>query len=283
MKLEISKEIEELQRLYSEDAGRHTFNLMVYGKSGTGKTALLRTCPKPVYIQSFDRHGWSTIKDYVDQKSIIVDWRWEGMFGSRTGLGGKETNFELWERDFRKKKESGFFDLVGTLALDSATTWSLAIMEQVRKMSQKRLSSGYVIGRKECPDQKDWQIQMEALKLALDDFMSLPCHCVLICHEIETINEYTGATMIVPFLTGKLREQIPPMFDEVFRSEAESTPSGTRYTLLTRNDGDAIGKSRLSGIPPKLEKYEEQDIKSLMEKVGVDPSDKEPFKWELEK
>ena len=284
MELNINKTAQEVYDQYQmvESIG---YNIMVYGQAGTWKTGSITTCPKPVHVYSFDRHGWSPIKKYIDGRNINVDTRFEGAFGSRIKAGQQETIFNMWQKDFKEKANGGYFDAVGTLVFDSATTWALSIMDQVRKTGGKVMTDGnYVITKKMTPDQKDWQIQMECIKLALDDFLSLPCNCYLICHEITEVYGDNERILTMPLLTGKLREQIPPMFDEVYRAEAVSGSSGNRVRLLTQNDGNIVAKSRLAQVPegkksPLLDKYEPFNIKKLMLKVGLEEEarDKPPL------
>lgn len=277
--LNIHKTIEEIKAQYAVDEARG-YNLMVYGQAGTWKTSASITCPRPIYIQSFDRHGWSSIKDHVDGKSVIVDTRFEGAFGSRMHAKTNKTIYEYWEDEFKRMADEGFFDHIGTFVIDSATTWALSIMDQVRKTGGKAMVKGsWIMNKNMTPDQKDWQIQMECIKMALDDFLSLPCNCYLICHEVTESNEDTGRVMTYPLLTGRLKEQIPPMFDEVYHTTVQTKSSGNHIVLLTQNDGSFIAKSRLSGTPPKLNRYEEFNIKELMRKVGLgkEAEDKPPL------
>ncbi len=281
MELNINKTAEEVYNQYQkvESIG---YNFMIYGQSGTWKTSGILTCPGPVHVYSFDRHGWAPIKRHIDGKHINVDTRFEGAFGSRIKVGTQETVFNLWQRDFKEKANSGYFDAVGTLVFDSATTWSMSIMDQVRKTGGKKTTDGnYIINKKMTPDQKDWQIQMECIKLALDDFLSLPCNCYLICHEITEVYGDNERIQTMPLLTGKLREQIPPAFDEVYRASIISSSTGkNKARLLTQNDGNIVAKSRLAQVPegkesPLLAKYEDFNIKDMMIKVGLEEEAKD--------
>lgn len=284
MELNINKTAEEVYNQYQkvESIG---YNFMVYGQSGTWKTSAILTCPRPVHVYSFDRHGWAPIKKHVDGRNINIDTRFEGAFGSRIKAGQQETTFNLWQKDFKEKANGGYFDAVGTLVFDSATSWALGIMDQVRKTGgKKQPEDTYMITKKMTPDQKDWQIQMECIKLALDDFLSLPCNCYLICHETTEVYGDNERILTMPLLTGKLREQIPPMFDEVYRAEGRPGSDGNTVRLLTQNDGNIVAKSRLAEVPegkksPLLAKYEKFNIKDLMLKVGLDEwiEDKPPL------
>ncbi len=279
-KLNINKTAQEVYDQYQmvEEVG---YNIMVYGQAGTWKTAAILTCPRPVHLYSFDRHGWAPIKRYVDGKNINVEVRFEGAFGSRIKAGQQETVFNLWEKDFKEKANSGYFDKVGTLVFDSATSWALSIMDQVRKTGGKTMpDNSYIINKKMTPDQKDWQIQMACIRYALDDFLSLPCNCYLICHEVTEVYGDNERIQTLPYLTGKLKEQLPPMFDEVYRAEVIPGSSKNKARLLTQNDGNIVAKSRLAQVPegkgsPLLNKYEDFDIKKLMLKVGLEKEAKD--------
>jgi len=280
MELNINKTAEEVYNQYQkvESVG---YNIMVYGSAGTWKTSAILTCPRPIHLYSFDRHGWAPIKRYIDGKNINVETRFEGAFGSRLMVKTQETVFNAWQKDFREKANGGYFDAVGTLVFDSATTWSLSIMDQVRKTGGKKVTTGdYIINKKMTPDQKDWQIQMECIRLALDDFLSLPCNCYLICHETTEVYGDNERIQTLPYLTGKLKEQLPPMFDEVYRAEVIPGSTKNKARLLTQNDGNIVAKSRLAQVPegkesPLLDKYEDFNIKDMMIKVGLEEEAKD--------
>ena len=55
--LTIKKEMEEIQNLYRQDKNQQTFNCLILGEMGTGKTHLLQTCRRPIHIDSFDPGG----------------------------------------------------------------------------------------------------------------------------------------------------------------------------------------------------------------------------------
>ena len=42
--IKIQKEVEDLQQMYADDPEQQTFNAMILGEKGTGKSYLLRTC-----------------------------------------------------------------------------------------------------------------------------------------------------------------------------------------------------------------------------------------------
>jgi len=77
MPLDIQKELSELQTMYKDNARTNSFNALIYGAMGTGKTNIARTCRKPVLIHSFDPGGTKTVRDEVEKGTVYVDNRFE--------------------------------------------------------------------------------------------------------------------------------------------------------------------------------------------------------------
>ncbi len=69
--LNVKEEFATLRKRFEEDPGRDTFNALVLGELGTGKTRLLKTCRKPVLGFFFDPGGYKTLKDEIDRGEVI--------------------------------------------------------------------------------------------------------------------------------------------------------------------------------------------------------------------
>ena len=55
--LDARKQAAELAEKYKNDRKQRSFNLLLLGEMGSGKTFLIRTARKPVHIDSFDPVG----------------------------------------------------------------------------------------------------------------------------------------------------------------------------------------------------------------------------------
>ena len=77
MSIDTQNEIATLRQLYREDPRQSSFNLLLLGEYGRGKTFILRTARKPVFIDSFDPGGSKCLRKYIEKGDIIVDTRWE--------------------------------------------------------------------------------------------------------------------------------------------------------------------------------------------------------------
>lgn len=263
MPLDIQKEINELRQLYKEDPRQQTFNLLLLGKYGTGKTFLLRTARKPVFIDSFDPGGTKGLRKWIESGDIVVDTRWE-----REDPMNPST-FSAWYPTFNARREAGFFDGFGTYCLDSSTTWAQAILGAYLK------KKGGVTAP---PNYKDhYHYQMLDIRAYVKKILDLPCDSIITGH-LELKQEGEGGRMEYTYATtGKGTFIIPTLFDEVWVASTKETSKGVEYRLLTENDGLYSARSRLKA-DGLLATYEEADIKKILAKAGIPTDDKEPLR-----
>lgn len=260
MALDIKTEVERLRSQYAADPRSETYNSIIYGDMGTGKTHTLLTAPLPLFVHSFDPGGTNTIEDQslIDKGLLIIDKTFEREDPR------KPFAFDAWEKEFDKLEREGFFKHIGTYAIDSATTWAEAIMNAVLKRAGR--TGGF-------PQQNDYGPQMNTIKIAMQRFTALPCHCILTAHVDTDKDEASGRMFAYPALTGKLKRRIPILFDEVYAAQAKSTSKGTEFSLLTQPDGMYNCRTRL-GKDGKFAKFEEPNIKNLLKKAGKPFADK---------
>lgn len=239
--------------MYKESAGARSFNALIYGDLGTGKTNILKTARLPVFVHSFDKGGTKTLEDEINEGKVLVDSRGEDEDSK------KPSAYRDWEKDFNEKKKIGFFDNIGTYSLDSITSWGEAVLNAVMK------SEGRAGG---VPILRDWMIQMYVMRDAIKLINSLPCDCILIGHLDSEKDEVTGKLVTGPMVTGKLKARLPLLFDEIYVTLSKETSKGIEYSLLTRNSGFYKARTRL-GRGGKFDTYEVQDIKALLKKADM--------------
>ena len=259
--LSIKRRAEDIKKMYDEDPRTKTFNCLVYGSLKTGKTSLLRTCPKPVFVHSFDPSGTLVLRDMIEKGEVLADTRFENEDPF------KPTACQEWEDSFNTLYRKGFFDHVGTFALDSMTTWASIIMNEVIRRAAKAKKNREIGG---APQQQDWLLQMSFIENYIRKFLSLPCHCILLGHADQARNEEGAAVGDLGIMiTGKLKEKIYYLRIKDFKT-------GSRELLTQPLYGIQAG-SRL-GYKGLLGKTEPPDIRKIMDKVGIDSSDKPLFK-----
>lgn len=257
--LAIQNMAQHLTENFEQSAAAERFRLLNTGESGTGKTYLLRTARKPVHIDVFDPDGAQSLLPYIKRNPghIIVDdsCSWDDPKNPRAATA--------WSNMFQKRKQMGYFDHIGTYCIDSITTFSNYIMNHVL----------YKAGRVNAnPQQQDYLLQMTMIKTAISTIMSIPCDIVVNGHLEMTKDEVSGQVLMRLLVTGKLTNQLPLLFSEVYVSVAKATAAGIQYSLLTQSTGRYVARTRIGG--EVFETFEEPDIKKLLSKAGMSTKDK---------
>jgi len=259
--LSIRSEMDSIRAMYASDVTSQTFNALVMGESGSGKTFLLRTCVGPIHVDSFDPGGSKGLRDEIKSGRVICDSRFE----HEDPL--KPTSFVLWEKEMERRIKMGYFDHIGTYCLDSATTWSNAIMNSI-------LNKAGIPGT--APRfTKDYGPQKIIIQNWVKKLLNLPCHVIITGHLAQIKGE-EGTKPTYRFMTtGQAAVTLPLLFDELYVMEPKETSGGAQYRILTQATGTYIARSRLAA-GGKFEKYEPADIKALLKKAGLPTEDKKP-------
>jgi hypothetical protein len=251
--LEIKKEIEELQRLYAEDQTQKTFNCLLLGETGTGKTHLLQTARRPIHIDSFDPGGTKHLARGIAEGWIIVDSRYE----HEDPL--KPTAIELWLKEMEKRNSMGYFAHLGTYCVDSSTMWTEAIMNRVLKKAgiagnAPRFTHDYM------PTKTD-------VRNFVSRLLRLPCDFILTGHLRADKDEVVGSVSMRLVTIGDLDIKLPSLFDEVWITQVKDGSKGPEYSILTSPKG-YYKQVRTRIGSGKFEQFEKPDISYLLSKAG---------------
>lgn len=260
--LQIKAEAQKLQTMYQEDPRNNSFNCLLLGESGSGKTFLMRTARKPVHIDSFDPGGAKGLDDFIAKGEIIVDSR----YASEDPM--KPFAFDLWKKEMVKREKLGYFEALGTYCLDSSTTWAEAVMNEILKRAGLAGQAPRFT--------HDYNPQKIEIRNWLRELLDLPCDFFLTGHLESTKDEVNGSMSYKYMTTGKGVVTIPLLFDEIYIMAPKGTAKGVDYRILTQSTGTFSARSRMAkeGL---LSQYEEADIKQILKKCGKDYSDKQLF------
>lgn len=273
--LDIKAEALKLQQQYIEDPKQNSFNLLLLGESGSGKTTLCSTARYPIHIDSFDPGGTKAMMDLVKLGKVVVDSRWESEDPTKaaipktSGAPGFEYAYPAWKKEFERRVRSGYFEHFGTYVLDSATTWSMAIMNWI-------LDAAGIVGQ--APRfTKDYGPQKIEIQNMVKKMLDLPCDFILTGHLESDKDEISGRIRYKFMTTGKAEVIIPLQFDEIWTMIAEQKGlKDVEYRVLTAKNGAYPGATRIG--KGKFDTFETPDIHALLKKAGRSATDKPFFK-----
>lgn len=257
----ILEEMNKVRDYYDKDPQQSKFNVLLTGESGTGKSYLSRTCRKPVHFDSFDPGGTKGVREYIAKKEIIVDSIYEGE-DPRNPFA-----FEEWKKNFEWREKNGYFDYIGTYYLDSCTTWSEAIMNNILKKDK--------IAGQAPRFTKDYTPQKVEIRNWMRRILDLPCDVVVTGH-LKLREDPDKGHIFRLMTTGDGMIIIPLLFDEIWVTRTKETSSGSDFQILTQSTGLYLARSRLAA-DKKLAPVEVPDMKALRKKVGLSVEDKPLF------
>lgn len=260
---DVLKELTAVKDYYESDKRQESFNLLLLGESGSGKTFLSRTARAPVHVDSFDPGGTKGLLPEIKEGRIIVDTRFE----CDDPMNPKA--FELWKKTMQHRIRIGYFDYIGTYILDSATTWSDAIMNQILKAAG--------IPGKAPRFTHDYGPQKIEIRNWLQTLLNLPCDFILTGHLEGQKDEVQGNVKYRFLTTGKGDVTIPLLFDEIWVALADQRGmKGVEYKILTQKNGVYTAATRIGR--DKFDTFEVPDIKALLKKAGRPFDDKRLLK-----
>lgn len=174
--------------------------VLVIGDSGSGKTKILRTFPKPIYIADFDNG-----LDVLAGEEI----EFEEYFDSPE----KPDSWMKFMADLKKWHKEG--PPGKTVALDSLTSAAeAALRNQLRVTGHSTANI----------QQGDWGKAISDVKDALAYLLTLPCTVVVTAHY-RMIQDDTNVMHYAPLVYGKdLPHKVPTYFNDIWRTFIDMKP-----------------------------------------------------------
>jgi hypothetical protein len=128
--------------------------------------------------------------------SVLVDNRYELETPREASM------FQLWEREYLRRKKDGYFNAIGTYCLDSITTFSQAVMNAVMKKNGH--PAGIPMTGEKGKD-NDYVIQMLWMENAIRDILTLPCDVIITAHPDLSTDDASKRQFVGPMITTDVR------------------------------------------------------------------------------
>lgn len=229
------------------------WQILVYGRSGVGKTFGALTFPRPV-VMDFDkgiavhanpefikRHG----KVEIEYEQFTERQIKRGVPTAHNAFDDACRYFDEWMAPVKRDKFDTWIIDSGTSLSEFAQYKAVILMGkmQLSKTHQEAMREGLIV-----PKIQDYSSERSLVEQFVDMLRDSEKNLVFICHEKELLNDAGTVTAIVPLLTGKSVENIPLKFDEVYNLKVQKRGLEMVRSLQTVPDGLRNVKSRY-GLP----------------------------------
>lgn len=237
-------------------ASQEKVNILLYGNYGTGKSTILSTCRLPIYICSFDPGGTrlKALERLRDDGYAILDTSFEG------DIAKSPHALKTLESTLNEMDKAKAFDSLGTLAIDSLTTFSDAVMNEI--LSMRNRPGGH-------PQIQDYGDLWTIIRNIVVKCLALPCDFVMTAHVTTAQDEVDGKIYTNLMTLGQSAQKLPTYFDELLLAEVQKG----KHVIRCKSDGKFKTSTRRFG-GEEFETFEEPDIMALRQKAGLTQSHK---------
>lgn len=265
--LDIKKRLADIDATYDSTNLLNTFNAMILGTKGCGKTTVCATARRPIIFATFDPGGPKSIRDKISKGGIHImsyegeSWR-------------KPKEYARWEADYMKLETDGVFEQIGTYVIDSASTWIHAMMNCIvsKQMTERKKDRPNFL-----PAIGDYNVALYTMIDIIKRISNQPCDFILTAHMVKEVDQLTGGFVMTLKAFPCFQIDMPLLFDETYimaDNGVTDDQGGTINQLLTGKKGIREASTRI-GAGGKFDLYEEPNIKNLLKKAGLPFEDKE--------
>jgi hypothetical protein len=235
----------------SELMASDNLKILVCGSPGTGKTCFAAGFPYPILYLDFDSKVNSAARWYEGDKERLdnIDVR---QLGKRLDGIDPIAEFIKIIDDLGTQQKAGVMKYK-TLVIDSATTFSAAVLNHIVKTNPgiKRVASTQGVQ----PGMQDFGVLKREFAKLVPGMLSLPLNVVMTAHIKTDRSELTGEIIRSPIMDGSFSQELPIYFEEVY---AVKMKDGKPYAQTKSDMTYDFCRSQIPKLPNPVElKYDE--------------------------
>ncbi len=228
----------------SSEAG---FDLLLYGRAGSGKTTFAATAPPPVHIIDVDGKAEKVeavvhaIKrghvKVINAQSPLTNMALGHEFRSKTISDNPRGYFKIVDilNDYIEGKIKCGENNQGTLVLDSLTRVLDHLKRLIRDFNRDEIE-----GNKEKNIKKNpyvlWEVYLSNCEDLITKILTVKQNVIVIAHESNTINDEENSGGTRPWVQGQMGGKLSGYFTNVWRCDPRirKEDDKTLYRSLTR-------------------------------------------------
>jgi len=272
--LNIDLELTKLNELY-QTGSQERAHILVIGEKASGKTTLIGTMPKPVFIMSFAPGGTQAIKEQITKGEVVVDTRYE------IDDMNNPTAYKQFVKNFNLYRQEGFLNRFASFALDGLSEFGVAIKWHLMNKEGRRfpplVDGGKSTRTTHGMQIQDWDQIINNMIMHTQQITSLPIHTMITGHVNRRMDEviltYVRALSFPGQSSGLIPDYVPEFYCLQTGEIVDKGVKKTKRWLLTQNTGEYKCGTRM-GAKERLLREEEPDITAMLKKVDFDYADK---------
>lgn len=232
----------------SETKTTNLLRVLVYGEPGVGKTCFAAGFPTPILYLDFDNKVNSAARFYAADKTRldeieVINLSPEFARDSIIKFQSQIANLAKWQSENNYPYK--------TLVLDSLTTFSKSVLEQVllSNPASKRFVTkvGNVVGAQ--PAEGDYGILLREFERVIPNLLTLNMNIVMLGHLDVKPDKKTGEMLRQVMFDGSFGKKVNIYFDEVYYAYIKTENGKREYLAQTQGDGVFKCRSSIPGLP----------------------------------
>lgn len=226
-----------------------TFNVLIYGDAGTGKTHLAGSAdavPQMRKVLHLDcESGANTLRAAWPNVEVLEINTWKELMSVYDALfaGGHDYN---------------------TVIVDSLTEVNDYCIDAVAAEARAKKPDTF----DDVLEIRDWGKVASRMLRMIRQFRDLPINTIFVGHMKEDRDQRSGRLLKQPLLSGQLAKKLPAIPDIVLYQYMQEVPDlGQRRLLLTQKTDTCVAKARGVVMPPVLGIDEDVTMQTIYDYV----------------
>lgn len=230
-----------------------------YGPTGSGKTQLASTFPRPLFIVPQNEKSIATLRGLSFPYYEVCDMD-RAKLNTKTGVGSMISIIDKIEFLYRRAPDKFPFD---TIVVESLTHYADLVQEQLTNGATKTMA------------QHDWNSISSHMRSIQTRARALELHWIFTALD-KTEQSDDGKTVIGgPHLSGQLATKFPSSCDVIGYCEEIRGKDESIYRVHFRRHKYFPARSRYRRIPPVIDNFNFADVQFALEPDEMAANDNE--------